>query len=401
MSKNNEYNQRPEESLDDWKYRIIFDKIDKKIDMSWAEICTYLGLSCSGEHLRKIAYGIREYAKYLENKEEVSRGASRSGTRFSELEEKEMNLAREKMRMQDQKRELRKMLREWARAEHIQDEIKKAIDAAGKLPSLHTKMPKKIKSGRDGVLLLSDWHVGQYCSNIENTFNDKVFLDRISELTEKTIKYGRMHRIEKLHTFCLGDFINGLIHVTTRINNTENVIKQSMLAAETLAKMVGRLSEEFPDVDLYFVRGNHDRVSANKKESIAGESFFDLIPWYLKARMEGIKNVKFHENEIDEEIICADVRGKKCFGVHGHRDKMDKAVQNLALLTKFIPDYVFMGHYHHAQEEDIDGTDVIVNGSLCGTDEYAMNLRRTANVSQKFMIFDDTGRICTYDVKVR
>lgn len=402
MSIHNEYNQRPEESLEDWRYRIIFDKIEKKVDMSWAEICTYLGLPCSGEYLRKNSYAVYRYHEYTKEKQEEAKEAYRETKAFNELEEKEMELRKQKMQMQDQKRELNKSLREWARADHIKDEICKAIENIPKLPHKNHKKIEKIQDKKqDGVLLLSDWHVGQNCSNINNVYNDNVFQSRVTELADRVIEYGHQNGINALHVFCLGDFINGLIHVTTRINNTENVIKQSMLAAETLCKLVNLLSEEFNKVKIYFARGNHDRVSASKKESLAGESFFDLIPWYLEARIEGIPNIKVVKNTVDEEIISADIYGKKVFGVHGHRDKMNKAVQNISAVTRIIPDYIFMGHFHHTQEEDVNGTEVIVNGSLCGTDEYAMNLRRTAKVSQKFMIFDETGRVCTYDIQLK
>ena len=400
MSLENEYNQLPEETETDWYYRIIFGKVNKEVKMSWNDICLMLGLSCSGEYLRKIAYGIKAYADYLDARNEESRAAGRNQTLFDELEEKKMALEREKMRMQDQRRELKKQLRMWSRAQHVQEEIAKAIEKNIDLPVLHTKNPKKEIGTQEGVLLLSDWHIGQYSKNFTNTFNSVEFEKRIQKLVDKTIEYGHQNHIKKLHVFSLGDFINGLIHVTTRIDNTEDVIHQSMRAAETLCRILGRLSEEFEIVNTYFARGNHDRVTANKKESIAKESFFDIIPWYCQARLEGIDNIKLIHNEYDDEIVVTDICGYKVFAVHGHRDKMSSVVQNLSTMLKIIPDFVFMGHFHHGAESEINGAEVVVNGSLCGTDEYALNLRRTAKAMQKFMVFNEEGRLCTYDINV-
>ena len=400
MSLENEYNQLPEETETDWYYRIIFGKVNKEVKMSWNDICLMLGLSCSGEYLRKIAYGIKAYADYLDARNEESRAAGRNQTLFDELEEKKMALEREKMRMQDQRRELKKQLRMWSRAQHVQEEITKAIEKNIDLPVLHTKNPKRETGTQEGVLLLSDWHIGQYSKNFMNTFNSVEFEKRIQKLVDKTIEYGHQNHIKKLHVFSLGDFINGLIHVTTRIDNTEDVIHQSMRAAETLCRILGRLSEEFEIVNAYFARGNHDRVTANKKESIAKESFFDIIPWYCQARLEGIDNIKLISNEYDDEIVVTDICGYKVFAVHGHRDKMSSVVQNLSTMLKIIPDFVFMGHFHHGAESEINGAEVVVNGSLCGTDEYALNLRRTAKAMQKFMVFNEEGRLCTYDINV-
>ena len=401
MSMLPEYNQQMGESLDDWKYRLIFGKVKKEVKLSWGEIADLLCLSCSGEYLRKIAYGVAEYAGYLDARQDESLAHHRSQTELNELEEKEFEMRKEKMRMQDQKRELNKLLREWARAEHIQNQVMAAVkEAAGGATLYHAVKPVGQVSDKEGALLLSDWHVGMKTANMVNTYNDAVFDQRIAELIDHVVEYGHQQQLKCIHVFALGDLVNGLIHVTTRINNTENVIKQSMKVAETMAMMMNSLSEEFPEVKVYFSRGNHDRVTPNKKESIAGESFADVIWWYLKARLEGLDNIELIDNEVDEEIIMAEICGNKIFAVHGHKDKINTVVPNLSMLLKTFPDYIFMGHYHSNAESEIHGAEVIVNSSLCGTDDYAVSLRRSSHPAQKFMVFDRKGRVCSYDIRL-
>ena len=138
----------------------------------------------------------------------------------------------------------------------------------------------------------------------------------------------------------------------------------------------------------------------DKKESLTKESFFDFIPWYLESRLEGIENVEFVDSNLDDEIVYASIMGNDIFAVHGHRDKLNTAIQNLSLLYHIFPDYVFMGHFHHAAEKEIQGAEVIVNGSLCGTDDYAVSLRRMSKPSQKLIIFDGKGRLCTYNLRL-
>lgn len=401
MAINKEYNQLPEESLEDWKYRLLLGKAKKEVKMSWQEVADTLALPYAGEHCRKVAYGLLGYDSYLKERNEEARENFRDSSNFVDLEEKELDLRKEKMRMQDQKRELNKLLREWARAEHIQNQIRSAVkEAAVENPIKSPKSPTLDFLGEtEGVLLLSDWHIGMRTANVSNTYNDAVFNSRLEKLLSKTLEHCHRHEIKKLHVFVLGDIVNGLIHVTTRINNTENVIKQSMKAAEALSHFINTLAEEL-DIEVYFSRGNHERVSPNPKESIAGESFFDILPWYLKARLEGIECIKIHENNLDEEIIVADVMGNTCFAVHGHKDKPGTAVQKLSAMLRVFPDYVFMGHFHSSCEREIGGAEVIVNGSLCGTDDYAMSLRLTGKPAQKFMVFNSNGRECTYNIRL-
>lgn len=386
-------NQYPEESHEDWCYRVILSKARKEISESWQDIATTLGLPYGGEHLRKVAYGLLQYRTYLDNQYHECN----VDTPIDDTESQKMAIEREKMRMQDQKRELRKLLREWARAEHIEEMIRESIAGMPPLPHVTHEIPVLQGNSHEGILLLSDWHIGMTTNNCCNTFNSTVLAQRVEKLTAKTIEHCRTHGVHKLHLFALGDLVNGLIHVTTRINNEENVIQQSMMAAELLSTMINRLSEEL-DVEIYWSRGNHDRVTPNKKESICGESFADLILWYLRARLEGIDSIKFHENTVDDEIIVTEIMGQTVFAVHGHKDKPASAVQNLSLLLKQFPDLVLMGHFHSAAEREIQGAEVLVNGSLCGTDDYALSLRRTSHPSQKLIIMSREGRECTYNI---
>ena len=391
-----QYNQQPGEQYDDWKYRLILGKRDGSVDMTWSDIVRTLGLKYNGEAMRKIATGITAYRDYMKEKNQECLEESQQSS-IDAIDDKRFELDRKKKQMQDQKRELNKQLREWARAEHIQEEIVKAVKTLKPLRLTPCKEPE-YKLENEGVLLLSDWHVGMCTDNFNNVFNDVVLEQRVEKLIEKTIEYGMLHEIRTVHVFALGDFINGLIHVTTRINNTEDVISQCMHASELLANVIGRLSETFPDVRVYFTRGNHDRVSANMKESVTAESFFDVIQWYLTARLNDVENVRIYENGVDDEIVVANICGKTVFAVHGHKDKPNKAVQNLSLSLKMIPDYVFMGHFHAAAEQDIQGSEVVVNGCLCGTDDYAKKLRKVSKPTQKFMVFNDDGRLCTYNI---
>ena len=399
-----EYMQRTGESFEEWKYRLIIGKARKQINLSWNEICEVLNLPYRSEYIRKIAYGILEYQDWLEISYEDSLSketvAARNRVR-SELQEEREKIQREKMQLADQKREYNKAQRNLARAEHIQEEIARAAEVIAKTRPLEFKAPTENDSwpNREGALLLSDWHVGSRADNYWNTYDDAIMQKRVEELVLKTIEYGEDQKISKLHVFVLGDLISGLIHVNTRINNTENVVYQTEFVAEILARCLTFLASHFQEVVVYFARGNHDRVSANKEESITQESFFDFIPWYLKTRMSGVSAVKIVENTYDSEIISTTICGKNIFAVHGHRDKAGKVVDNLSQMLRIFPDYVFLGHFHHHEETETHNCEVVVNSSLSGVDDYAKELRRTSKAAQKFIVFDkDLGRLCTYNI---
>ena len=55
------------ENEDDFSYklRLCLAKINKDIDLDWAEIVELLNIDVSADHLRKTAYGLKEYYDYL------------------------------------------------------------------------------------------------------------------------------------------------------------------------------------------------------------------------------------------------------------------------------------------------------------------------------------------------
>lgn len=399
-----EYNQRTGEEYIAWCRRILSGIAAGEIKMDWLDACILLGMKWDVNAARK--KGEAYHKKDIENEKYLNERMKKleETEDFTAADKKMQLLERSKIKMRDQKRMVNSELRKYARTEHILDVIDQAIrDTAGTISfddyDADIVTIEKSTYKNEGVLLLSDWHRGQCSKNHWNTFNDAVFHERIQTLVNQTIDNGIKNNIRKLHVFALGDMINGLIHVTTRINNDENVVMQTVKAAETLVKMLEAFSRHF-DVYTYFSRGNHDRISANKKEEISDESFFDFMQYYVEMRLGGEDHPTIHpvRNSVDPEIIRAEVAGHVCFGVHGHKDKTETAAKNLSTFMREIPDYIFMGHYHSAAETEVNGTEVIVNSSLCGTDDFAVSLRRYSKPSQKFMVFNRTGRICTYNI---
>lgn len=318
-----------------------------------------------------------------------------------QIESQRIELQKEKIRFKDQKREYDKAVKNVARAEHIIDEIHSIVDEIKKIRPLHIeKYNNDQYNDNEGLLLLADFHKGMFSQSYWNEYNDDEFYRRICLLTSKVIQYGKEHKIKTLNVMNLGDMINGIIHINSKITNTENVIKQTEIVAEVLSDMMVKFANEFNEIKYYSVVGNHARVNPLLEESIDEENFEYIIKWYMSARLANINNIKIMDNKYDDEIIVANICENNIFGVHGNRDKMNNVVQNLTLMLKIIPQYVVMAHMHHHQEDTINGVEVIMPDSFCGVDTYAKNLRRTSFAGQTFMVFNKNGRECTYNIKL-
>lgn len=390
--------QRAGESLQDWKYRVLLGKMRGEHESSWEEIAAVF----KGDALEMevTAYGANEYIQYQQDKRGEEELTINEVEIIDTLEWKRLDLEKEKVKVRDQKREYRSAIRDAARYDYFRDEVMSAVGDLAKIkPMLPKMIPMPGHSGREGVLLLSDWHVGMLANSQWGRYDNAVLKDRVLDVVRKTIQHGKEMGISKLHVFSLGDMVNGIIHVTTRIMSTEDVIQQTMLAAELLSEALEALASHFVEVDFYCVNGNHERITANPKESLGKENFSSLILWFIEERMKSFSNIYVHRQYGEEEMVCVYICGFQAVAVHGHRDKKLNAAKNLSLMLGYVPDYVFMGHVHHSYEQDQNNCEVITNGSLCGPDDYAVNNRFNARPLQKFLVFnEEEGKIGSFNL---
>ena len=260
-----------------------------------------------------------------------------------------------------------------------------------------------MKSDSKGALtlLLSDLHKGMVTDNHWNKYDNDVFYTRLNQLTQEVLDYQLVTNTSEIHVFELGDVISGVIHRMTKLSETENAVESTQKVAEALAELISVLANNFENVHYYNVKGNHDRVAARKEEEVKTESFHSFIAWYMKVRLENHKNVTFHDNNVDSEMIVAEILGHNYFAVHGHLDGIGKVVQDLTMMTRKFPTAVFMGHYHRNFENEIHGVDLIMNGSFGGTDDYAKDARLTSKAHQKLLWLDESGRRATFYIKFK
>lgn len=393
-----EYKRLPEESL--YSYQLRLCKNKDLYDLKWSDI-SELYFSESGE--KKSPDVFRKFWRYFSEGYEFAKTESpESNSLIEELEEKQREFEKAKYQFQDQKREYSKLVREQARIDHIRMEMISEINKLAKEKPVQyfERLAFPARFEREALLLISDTHYGLFAHNHWNQFDNDEFIHRMKKLITKTVEYSKDNHVKTLHVFLLGDLINGILHLLTRINNTEDAVSQTMHVSEIFAEAITSLANEIEEVKVYNARGNHERIG-KKDENIAKESFNDLILWYLKTRLQTVKNVSFEDNKYDDEIIVTNILGNVVMGVHGNRDRVTNVVHNLTMMTRQIPNYIAMGHTHHHEENEDHGCEIIVNSSFSGVDEYAKNIRKTSKAAQKLIIFDkDEGRLSTYNIQL-
>lgn len=383
------------------KLELFLGKLSKELDMDWLEIVEELGLNCSPDHCRKTAYGIKEYHDYIQEKgiENISADMQQK------LNEQLIEIKKQKVQLSDLRTEVNRQARYQARYEQLLDIVKYCVDKSNETNPFYeyeVVLPNNNEIVREGVLLLSDLHYGQTTQNYWNNYDSNEFDKRCEVLIQRVLEISKLHDVQKINIMGLGDYINGLIHTTTRLSNRESIVEQTIKVSEAISTIVFRLAKEIPYVTLSMTDDNHSRIFSDKKENTDKDSFVPFMKEFIKMRIKELPNVVFLENHIDSGISVLDICNRTIVGVHGDKDTISSAIPRMTSMLRKSIDYMCVAHYHNCKEDTYGESELIINGSFGGTDEYSKNKRLHSKPMQKYMIFSrEYGRECTYNIDVR
>lgn len=352
-----------------------------------------LGTNTHPDVLRKSftggRYGGYAVYKYFINK--MTNGCS--AEEQERLETLRNEVYKERCKNADILREKRKFLRDEARFETLTDVLKEEIKNLKSIKLNDFKSSTKSKKVY-GVAQFSDWHYGKLIDNQWNYYNLDIAVERANIIADKVIDKSLKHNVTDLIVEINGDMIDGIINMSARNVEEADVITQITGISELLAQVINKLIPYYENVKVVTTIGNHGRVWADKKFGATNESFEMLIPEFLKLRLDKRVSVitshglDFVSYEINGDLICVS---------HGQNDKLSTVISDFTNMYKRLPKEIHLGHTH--SYKDINDCDVFVtvNGNLCGSDDYAISLRKITKPSQNFIIYDGSDR-CVYNL---
>lgn len=382
----NEYIKRNEESITAYWIRLYKNR--QAYGLTFKE-CGKLMNEVSGSHWNEAKWR-RPIQNYLDIQEHLEKEnpTGLDSSQLQEIQEEKLELEKEKIRMRDQKRELNNQIRKMARLENLEDYLKDVTQVIEPVEMPVTK--QQGNKDKEVLVALSDWHLGMKIESNFNRFNENVARYRINKLKQATYDKVVNENIQTLHIANLGDLIHGLIHVSTRIQSEEDVIQQITRASEYLKDFIGEFLELGIDVKYYNVVGNHGRTVGNKKDVTGiNENFEKLILTILDTAFSQYFN--YTSYSCQDGLIEVQIKGNDVVLFHGDYDKGTSVVSKLPQLLGYVPDCVIGGHFHRESIMDYGKTTAITNGSLCGSDDYAIQMRLSGKPSQKIISFTEEG----------
>lgn len=347
----------------------------------------------SSDNLRKAFYVIEKIVDNIEDDCIVT-----DNDLVKLIEQKQQELNKDRVKFRDERNELNRVLREQARRESFVELVQRLLTEIK--PNDFKYVDKDyIVSDNDVIAHLTDIHYGVDSDNYFNTFNEDELKKRLSRFLDKIFEVQKRHESENCY-IVIGEIISGLIHNNLRIENNENVIEQFITVSTYISNLLEELSKGFNEVHVYVTAGNHSRVVANKNDSLAGENFDYLLPFYTRAKLQNYTNIHIHDNEIEPSIAMFNVRGNNVMSSHGDKDTPANVVQNFTMMFGIKPDICLLGHRHTNGLTTVFDSKVIESGCLSGVDNFAISIRKKNRPEQTISIVTKDGLDCLYDVKL-
>lgn len=307
-------------------------------------------------------------------------------------------IKKEKQKLSDERVEFNRQIRQEARKESYADMVKRIICEDVEPMNVHVHYT--LFNGETDLLChLTDIHTGIEINNWKNIFNEDVLKQRIEKYTSDILDIRGLHQSQDCY-LVIGEILSGLIHSNLRLQNNMDLMEQFKYVSELISAMLIRLANNFNNIYVYTTPGNHSRISPKKEDALDGENMDVLLPFYLKARLQNVKNISICDNTIEPEIAMFSIRGKTVMSAHGHKDNPSNVVQNFTMMFSIKPDIVLLGHRHTNGLTTVYDTKIIESGCVSGTDQFAASIRKTNKPEQTVSVIGENGLICLYDIQL-
>lgn len=366
-----QYTRLPQESEDEYLFRLGKLKETYQIDLTWTELAIVLNHVLCPDQPKTESSWRKKYKAMCDTA--LAAQAMAEDISRDEIKRYFTDVEKQRVRARDERRSYQREVRSQARLDELlslfEREIKRYPPAAPRVAA------KPVQEKEQAMyVLLSDLHYGLSFHSVAGKYNADIAKARLQKYVQKIKQYGV--GCAACYVSIMGDLISGSIHPSVRIENKETLIEQVVGAAELIAEFLFELSSYFEQVTVNCVSGNHSRPDPNLENTLRKERLDALIPWYCKAKLSQQSNIHFVENVIDDTVGSFTIFNKLYVCVHGDMEKdLKVSAHNIGKLISRHVDFMLSAHTHVA-EYRFENTRFIVNGSVCGSgDDYTMRKR--------------------------
>lgn len=387
------------ENVEQYIWRLGQAKDSGILDMNWDDIADIVNKEIGNEDMPYCSSAFRK--PYQQAKRFYDAGVFTDMTNkeyLKELQLQQQELEKQKVKVRDERNELRRVIREEARKESYMDMVCRVICENVDPIDIHIDN-MLFNSETDLLCHFTDIHTGIEIDNWKNVFNEDVLRKRVEKYTSEIIHIKSLYQSQDCY-IVIGEVLSGLIHNNLRLQNNMDLMEQFKCISELTSAMLIELAKNFNHVYVYTTPGNHSRISPKKEDALDGENMDVLLPFYLKARLQNVDNISICDNDVEPEIAMFNIRGNKIFSSHGHKDNPASVVQKFTMMFGVKPDIVLLGHRHTNGLTTVYDTKVIESGCVSGSDNFAVSIRKTNKPEQTISVIDENGLVCLHDIQL-
>lgn len=394
------------ENKDQYVYRLAQKYIESG-EMTWDDLANIinegLGLDeesyLSASTFRKPYQNAVRYYKNVFSKIEENNSDN-------DLVRLKQEIKEERQKLNTEKIEYNKWIREKARDDLIVEKIEDSIKSLEPLEK-HDVVINDQNHNKEYVLVFGDEHYNS-CFQIKglngeilNEYSPEICEERMWKLLDDVVEICIKEGVTTLNVFNMGDFTDGLLRVSQirklRYGNIEGTIKFSNFLCEWLNKLTNYVNVKYSQVN-----GNHDelRMLGQPKGTFKEDNMGLVVAEFVKVRMKNNPNFEFIENPTG--LIFNNFFGFNVLGIHGEVKNMEEALNGFSKLYHVNIDFLFAGHLHHNRNEEVGYNCEVINvGSIIGIDPYSVSLNKSSSASAKMFVFvEDEGKKIEYTFKL-
>lgn len=402
--------KRQDENESQYIWRIGQAKDSGLIDDTWTELSPILNkeLDIDETEWRGESAWRKKYRVMQQAYDDVFSKQQFSESHYDELDVKKRELEKAKIKLQTEKLEYNRWLREEARDELICEKICEAIKT---LPPL--EIPKRIiptHSNREGVLLLADAHYGVefkivgLFGEILNEYSPEIFEARMWDLLNQVVEICHKEGFTYLNVYDLGDEIDGLLRVSQLWKLRYGVLDSAVYYGRFITTWLNELSKHVYVKYQMVKDSNHCqlRLLGQPKNTFKDENVSVIITDKIMDRLHDNSNFEFIQNPtglvFDDNIV-----GYSVLGAHGECKNLEQAIKELSKTYRTQIDFMVGGHKHHQNSINVGiESDVIGAPSIIGIDDYSLSLNKTSDPGATLFVLENgAGKVMEYNIKLK
>lgn len=397
----------PSENEDQYIWKIGQAKDAGLLDSTWEELAPRLNTELGIDETEwRGSSAFRKAYRWMQRAyDNVFRQNGFIGTRGDDLDEKNRELKKTLIKVQTEKLEYNRWLREEARDELIAEKI---VAAVRELPPLEVPAPILGRSGysESAVLCFGDEHYGTeftiygLSGEIINQYSPEIFEERMYKLLNQTIEIIQKEELKTLYVFNLGDFSDGVLRYSQLMKLRYGVVEGTVRYANFLANWLNELSK-YVRVKFQMTFGNHTelRMLGAPKGTFKDENTGMFVREIIKTRLEDNPNFKMTINPTG--LIFEQIQGFNVLAIHGEVKNMENAIKDFSNTYNTNIHILIGGHMHHYKAETVGvNRDVVNVPSIIGIDDYSISLNKTSNPGASLFIVSG-GQGVTLDYKIK